>query len=231
MNTTINPARSGPRPRGRTLIRALAGGALLAGLVTTGTAQIIDPDPELFDGSDTKVEEPPQQDVKVVVDDWEGPNLIVYDASEQGPGRGGTGYADGTAPGLDIGTGIPGIPGLPGLPIPMGGGAGGESEAQPQMAAGGAESTPGTPKQSANIAGAAQSMTPPSDVQIGDPSQQIASQGMAQAGNMTGRPEGGEEGSRRVGEDTTKIPQAAATQQSGTRGGGVEQGDAMPTDM
>ncbi len=208
---------------------------ILAGLTLTAftalqAAQIIDPDPEIFDGSKTK-RDPVKQDPKTTVDNWEGPNLIIYDSDEKGEGKGGTGFVDGQAPGLDIGVAGGGLPGIPN-PLAMGGGSGGgEPSANPLQIPAGQQSTPGTPKQSANTAGAAQSASRPSDVSIGDATQQIATTAQGQAGNEAGIPEGGEEGAKKKGQDGTQIPSAASMPQSGVRGGGIEKGDAMPPDM
>jgi hypothetical protein len=214
----------------RTFAAAAVSLGLFSGVVS---AQVIDPDPEIFDGSDTKRDEV-KQEPATTVDDWEGPNLIIYDAEGNAQGSGGTGFADGKQPGLDIQVGLPNPLGLP-LPIPLsGGGAGsGDPSANPLQIPVGQQSAAGLPQQQANTAGAAQSASRPSDVSIGDPSKQIATTAQGQAGNVAGVPEpgSGEEGAKKAGEDSTQIPSSANTAQTGVRGGGTEKGDAMPSDM
>jgi hypothetical protein len=210
---------------------AILTGLALAGLVSLGHTQaVVDPDPEIFDGTKTK-REAIKQEAKTAVDDWEGPNLIIYDSNGQqvqGHGEGGTGMIDGTGPGLDIGSPA----GLPiNIPNPLAGGMGGGQPSDPSLQIptsqqGGASES----QKNADIAGAAQSAAKPSDVSIGDPSQRIKTTAQGQAGNTPGTPEGGEQGAKEAGEDSTEIPAAASTNQSGTRGGGVEKGDAMPPD-
>jgi len=228
------PAVVVPSASARTLRAFLSTGLVVAALSALASAQVVDPDPEIFDGSKTKRDTAQVKlDPKSTVDDWEGPNLIVYDSNGEGTGAGGTGSVDGQQPGLDIQVGIPDPLGLP-LPIPLaGGGAGGAGDpsANPLQIPVGQQSASNLPQQSANTAGAAQSASRPSAVSIGDPSQRIQTTAQGQAGNVAGEPEGGEEGSQKKGEDSTEIPSAANTSQSGVRGGGVEKGDAMPADL
>lgn len=218
----------------RALRAIVSTGLVLGALSAFASAQIVDPDPEIFDGSKTKRDIPQEkQDPKTAVDNWEGPNLIIYDSNGEGTGAGGTGSVDGTRPGLDIQVGLPDPLGLP-LPIPLaGGGAGGAGDPSlnPLQIPVGQQSAAGLPQQAADTKGAAQSASRPSSVSIGDPSQQIATTAQGQSGNVADETEGGEEGSTKTGEDSTQIPNSANTSQSGVRGGGVEQGDAMPSDL
>lgn len=216
-----------------------------AAFTSLGLAQAhVDPDPDIFDGTKTKKEQP-KDEGKNTTDDWEGPNLIIYDAKEKGSAKGGAGVAGMDRPGMDIGdpngSGGMGIP-LP-LPIPLGGmGAGGGQPALPSLQiptmggqqASAQNSTAGLPPGGASAAGAAESMGGrPSDVKIGDPSKKIATSAQGKAGNTAAPAEGGEPGAKEAGEDAGgQIPNTASGgTQSGNRGGGVEKGDAMPADM
>jgi hypothetical protein len=230
MNTTAHSSRA---PHLAPSLRAATvAGLAFAAFVSAARGQaVVDPDPEIFDGTKTK-REAIQQEAKSTVDDWEGPNLIIYDQNGQSPdgqGSGGTGMTEGTAPGLDIG--IAGGGGLPGIPNPLAGGMGGgtpdPSLQIPQTQQGGGSES----QQKADTTGAAQSAARPSDVSIGDASQQIKTTAQGQAGNTPGKPEGGEQGAKEAGEDSTNIPSSANVNQSGNRGGGVEKGDAMPPDQ
>jgi hypothetical protein len=98
---------------------AVSTAALLA-FASFAQAQIVDPDPEIFDGTKTKRAPAQQQQPQTAIDNWEGPSLVIYDTngivSQQGQGQGSG--LEGTGSGID---GLPGLPGLPGL---EGGGAG-----------------------------------------------------------------------------------------------------------
>jgi hypothetical protein len=192
-----------------------------------GSPVVVDPDPELFDGTRTKIDEKKQDEPKVTIDDWEGPNIIVYDQEGQGSAQGGMGRLGGTTPGMEIGSQSGG---MGGLPVPMMGG-GGASDKQgkpgvPPMATQSAQ----IPEGKQGAPGGVESTTPPAEVAIGD-SQQTINQ------VRQGRPPGsvdadpGEAGEKVPNEDTTRVENAASGRQSGGRGGGVEQGDAMPPEI
>ncbi|MBE2212487.1 MAG: hypothetical protein IAE82_01345 [Opitutaceae bacterium] len=216
-------------------------------------AQAIDPDPEIFDGTRTKKDQI-QQDEKKTADKWEDANLILYDSDEEGSEEGGQGriegqgpgYADGGQGGVQVQVGMP----MP-LPMPLGGGAGGQAqpgdmqipmnggmgtETDQQTIAGatpaGQQSTPGTggPSAEGQPPGASGK---PGEVSIGDPSQKIATaaQPVNKIQGGVPPPPTGEPIEKSKGEDTTTVPNSASGQQSGPRGGGVEKGDAMPTDI
>jgi hypothetical protein len=222
--------------------------ALVASSSLAHAQGVVDPDPEIFDGTKTKVEAIAQQQPTTTIDNWEeGPNMVVYDTNGkvaqqmQGEGSGGGG-AGGGLPGLPGQGGMSPLPGLPGLPG-LGSGAApaigspslqiptGEQQAAGTQGNPSAPSTPGAAGQQGNTAGAAQSASRPSDVQIGDASQRIKTTAQGQAGNVPGAPEPGETGSKEAGEDSTNVPSGSSKPQSGTRGGGVEQGDAMDPDQ
>ncbi len=227
--------------------------ACIALAATSTRAQTVDPDPEIFDGTRTKKDQIPQ-DPKKRTDQWEDANLILYDSDEQGSAEGGQGRAGHDAPGYADGGGQGGVSVQAGLPLPMAGGGAGDGQAgMPPMPGIGAEGIPtgeqgqdgqqsmaganpsssqSTPTQ--NGQGMAQGQSgKPGDVSIGDPSQRIAQSGQpvnkVQGG--TPPPATGEEAQPSKGEDTTTIPNSASGQQSQKRGGGVEKGDAMPTDI
>lgn len=208
-------------------VRAALFAALAAGVLTSlSFGQVVNPDPEIFDGSKTKTAIEQQQKPETTVDDWEGPNLIIYDSNEQGNNQGGTGTGSGPA-GLEVG-----MPGMSmGIPNPLAGGAGGGQQGSPSLQIPTTQQSGAGAKENADTKGAAQSASRPSDVSIGDPSQRIQTTAQGQAGNVPGAPEGGEEGTKEAGEDSTNVPSSANTNQSGKRGGGVEQGDAMDPDQ
>jgi len=234
-------------------VRRLVRPLLVLGAIATAPAllaQTVNPDPELFDGTRTKKDQV-QQDEAKTADKWEDANLILYDSEEQGSAEGGQGRAGGTTPGYADGGGQGGMNIQAGIPMPMGGGAGGQAqpgdmpipmnggmgtETDQQTMAGatpaGQQSTAGTSGPSAQGAppgGAGK----PGEVSIGDPAQRIATtaQPVAKVQGGVPPPPTGEPIQQSKGEDTTTIPNAASGQQSGQRGGGVEKGDAMPTDI
>lgn len=244
-------------PRASRILRAAVAATLVLAACGSFTfaQSVVDPDPDIFDGTKTK-RDAINQTPQTAVDDWEGGNMVVYDTNgqdaQQGTGQGGSGN-DGAGNGMEIGVSMGG---LPGIPIPLGGGGGipsGESGlpslqlpgAQPpgSIPMGGGPAMPpgGMPPggmsaggaQSSDISGAAQSSARPSSVSIGDPSQRIKTNAQGQAGNTAGTPEGGEPGGKEAGEDSTQMPGniGAGAGQTGTRGGGVEKGDAMPPDQ
>lgn len=222
--------------------------AILAG-ATVLPAQSVNPDPDIFDGTRTK-KDAVKQDQAKTADKWEDANLILYDSEEQGNAEGGQGRIEGQNPGYA--DGAQGGAGMQaGIPMPMGGGGGG----QPQQ---GDMTIPmnggmGTPTDQQTIAGAtpagsessptsggpsAEGAPPgasgkPGEVSIGDASQKIAStaQPVNKIQGGVPPPSTGEPIEKSKGEDTTTIPNSASGQQSGPRGGGVEKGDAMPTDI
>lgn len=212
-------------------------------------AQSLNPDPELFDGSRTKKEQI-QQDGKKAADKWEDANLILYDSNEQGSPEGGQGRSGGTEPGYADGVQV-GVSMQTGLPIPIGGGGGGQSQqGDLQIPMGGGMGTPTDQQTIAGATPAGEQSTPgtggpsaegeppgaagrPGEVSIGDPSQKIATsaQPVNKIHGGVPPPPTGESIEKSKGEDTTTIPKSASGQQSGPRGGGVEKGDAMPTDI
>jgi hypothetical protein len=207
-------------------------------------AQVVDPDPELFDGTRTKAKETPKEEQKETVDDWEDANLIVYDSKEEGSAEGGQGRAGYKNPGMDIGspngTGV-GVP----LPIPMGGGGiGVGAPSIPQLSIPtdpNAPATPGGPgmegmegQPMAGTPGAPEGAKPggkPGSVTIGDPTKQIKTVAVNVPPSADPNLVPGEQTDKPKGEDTTNIPKAASGAQSGDRGGGVEKGDGMPSDL
>lgn len=232
----------------RTAAACLALGAAVALTPALVAQTAVDPDPEIFDGTRTKKDEIPQDSSKKKVDKWEDANLILYDSEEQGSAEGGQGRAGGDTPGyadggvqINVGAqaGLPmpmagmGGAGTPGAvpPIPMNGGAGMPSAQQPipGMVPTSEQSTP-TP---AGAAGQGQPEGKPGEVSIGDNSQRIATsaQPVNKIQGGVPPPPTGEPVEKSKGEDTTTIPNAASGQQSNQRGGGVEKGDAMPTDI
>jgi hypothetical protein len=213
------------------------------------TAQTVNPDPEIFDGSRTKKDQI-QQDEKKSADKWEDANLIVYDSNGEGSEEGGQGRAEGQGPGYADGA-QGGASMQAGMPIPMGGGGGGQpqqgdmqiptnggmgSETDKQTIAG---ATPAGQESTANTGGPSAEGGPPGssgkpgEVSIGDPSQKIATaaQPVNKIQGGVPPPPTGEPIEKSKGEDTTTVPKSASGQQSGPRGGGVEKGDAMPTDI
>jgi len=216
---------------------SLGRAALVAALTLAGTSLAIaqssvNPDPEIFDGTRTKTA-PATVDPNLKIDDWESAaTMILIDAiTPDLPGMGGEGLPGipGGGAGMGTGGGLPGVGmGAPGVGI---GTASPPAIPTGQQPGAGAASTPGAGGKQANTAGAAASANKPSDVSIGDASQRIKTTAQGQAGNTPGTPEGGEKGGKEAGEDSTEIPSSASVPQSGTRGGGVETGDAMPPDM
>lgn len=227
-------------------------GALFGALAFFATAslhaQILDPDPELFDGASTKTEET-NKEQQPTVDDWEHANLILYDSNEEGSQRGGMGRVGGQGPGMDMGSGG-GMGGGIGLPLPIAGGGmgvggsgleipdmqnqggGGEESSEQTDAAGGGnpEGAQQGPRGQA-AGGGRQPPQKPGEVSIGDDSKRIAS---AAAPLPIGDTEGlrdSEQKNQSDGGDSTQVPTAASGAQSGVRGGGVEKGDAMPADL
>jgi len=210
--------------------------ACLALAAHTVSAQTVNPDPELFDGTRTKKEQI-QQDEKKSADKWEDANLILYDSDEQGSAEGGQGRVGGEGPGYADGAQA-GVSIQAGIPMPMGGGGGSPSDQQtmPGMIPVSQQSTPtagGPSSQDAPPSGSPGSAGKPGEVPIGDPSQRIAT--TAQTVNKVQGgippPPTGEPIEKSKGEETSTIPNSASGQQSGQRGGGVEKGDAMPTDI
>lgn len=226
---------------------------LLAAILVTGAttvgAQSVNPDPEIFDGTRTKKDQIPQ-DGKKTADKWEDANLILYDSEEQGSTEGGQGRVEGEGPGYADGA-QGGVSMQAGIPMPMGGGAGGQPQqgdmqipinggmgtpTDQQTIAGatpaGTESTPNTGGPSAQ-GGPPGASGKPGEVSIGDPNQKIATaaQPVNKIQGGVPPPPTGEPIETGKGEDTTTIPNSASGQQSGQRGGGVEKGDAMPTDI
>ena len=228
-------------------------------LAATAGAQTVDPDPEIFDGTRTKKDQI-QQDPAKKTDKWEDANLILYDSDEQGSAEGGQGRAGYDTPGYADGGGQGGVTVQAGLPVPMMGGGGGQGqEGAPPMPGIGAEGIPpgqqGQPGQEGqngqqpmaggnpssgesaptpNGQGMAQGQSgKPGEVSIGDPSKQIAqsAQPVNKVHGGVPPPPTGEEVQPSKGEDTTTVPKSASGQQSQQRGGGVEKGDAMPTDI
>jgi hypothetical protein len=223
------------------LRRATLLSLVFAAFASLGLAQArVDPDPDIFDGTKTKKDQA-KQDKNTTIDDWEGPNLIIYDSKEKGSAKGGAGLAGMEGPGMDVG--VPGGTGMGGigLPLPLGGaGAGASQPSLPSLQiptgqqASAQNSTSGMPPGSnPSLAGAAESMGGrPSDVKIGDPSQKIATSAQGKAGNVAAPAEGGEPSGEKAGEAAGEIPNTASGgSQSGNRGSGVEKGDAMPSDM
>lgn len=225
-----------PRSRGfslRLLLSALAAAALAG----QACAQKLDPDPDLFDGTRTKPKDAIQQEEPQSVDDWEDANLIIYDSDEEGSEEGGQGRAGYKNPGYE--EGVPGGQGSGpsmSLPIPMGGGGGGNSEQQgiPGMIP---QGTPGAEGGEGNMGSmppgelGASSAVKPDEMAIGDPNNRIKQTAANTASADASADPGGVSGSGKQGEDTTQVPKAASGAQSGTRGGGVEKGDAMPSDL
>ncbi|MGH8019599.1 MAG: hypothetical protein ACREIA_15225 [Opitutaceae bacterium] len=211
-------------------------------------AQVVDPDPEIFDGTSTKTEET-QQEQQPAVDDWEHANLIIYDSNEQGSQKGGMGRAGGQGPGMDMGSGSGMGTGV-GLPLPMAGGGvgmGGSGLEIPEMpqgqSGGGGEENPeqtnapggGNPQGNQQGMGQAagggrQPPQKPGEVPIGDDSKRIASAGPQLPVGDTEGLKDAEDNNKGDGGDNTQM-KAASGAQSGVRGGGVEQGDAMPSDL
>lgn len=103
-------------------------------------AQVMNPDPDVFDGTKTKKGQAIKQDENSKTDDWEGDNLIVYDGQEQGSTNGGLGRSGESKAGMDIGV-QGGQQSSMGMPIPMGGGSSGgqqsSSSPMPTMPQGG----------------------------------------------------------------------------------------------
>jgi hypothetical protein len=216
-------------------------------LTSVGTAQVVDPDPELFDGTGTKSEESEQQQ-QPVVDNWEHANLIIYDSDEQGSQQGGQGRIGGQGPGMDMGSGSGMGMGV-GLPLPIGGGGtgiggsgleipdmqsqsggGGEENGEKSDAAGGGnpQGTQQGPMGQAGKGGGRQPPQKPGEVPIGDDSKRIAG-GVAPVGDTEGLEKSAEKTTGDGGDDTQM--KAASGAQSGVRGGGVEKGDAIPSDL
>lgn len=218
-----------------------------AALVHTLQAQSVDPDPELFDGTRTKKEQI-QQDGKKSTDKWEDANLILYDSTEQGSAEGGQGRTEGQGAGYAEGT-QGGVGMQAGIPLPMGGGGGQAQQGDMQIPTAGGGGTPSDKQTIPGATPAGQQSTPtsngpsaqgappsggkPGDVSIGDPSQKIATsaQPVNKVQGGVPPPPTGEPIQPSKGEDTTSIPNSASGQQSNQRGGGVEKGDAMPTDI
>jgi hypothetical protein len=214
------------------------------------TAQVVDPDPELFDGSRTATEQQEEQK-QTTVDDWEGANLVVYDSDEQGNSRGGMGRTGNDAPGMDIGVRGPGMGGGMPIPLPVSGGgmgiggsgleipemagqqggAGEEGEQQQSDAAGGGGNPQGNqqgPQGKGGKGGGREPPQKPGEVAIGDDSKRIQS-AAAPVGDTEGLEKSAEDSKGDGGDDTQM--KAASGAQTGTRGGGVEKGDAIPTDL
>lgn len=192
-------------------------------------AQRVDPDPDLFDGTRTKKDQIPQ-DEKQKTDKWMEANLILYDSDEQGSQEGGQGRVGGEGPGFADGMQGGGMQG--GIPMPMmGGGGSSDKPGAPGMVPMSQQSTP-------TAGGPSSEGTPPpggkpGDVAIGDPNQKIASaaQPVSKVQGGAPPPVPGSDVQESKGEDTTTIPSSAAGPQGSKRGGGVEKGDAMPTDI
>lgn len=235
----------------RSLLRLLAAGLLGTGLSVPARAQVVDPDPELFDGTRTKTAETPQEEQNQTVDDWEDANLIVYDSNEEGSSEGGQGRTGYKNPGMDIG--VPNGTGM-GLPIPLpiaGGGMpgiGDPSLSIPQLSVPTTPSDPSAapagspgsamPSETSPMAAAAGSPPAgkagggkPGAVSIGDASKQIRTTALniPPEADPANAPSDSED--KPKGEDTTNIPNAASGTQSGDRGGGVEKGDGIPSDL
>ena len=210
------------------------------------SAQPVDPDPEIFDGTRTKKDQTEQKTAQAT-DRWEDANLIIYDSDKTGSAEGGQGRAGGTTPGYAEGVQV--NVGIPGLQLPTMGGSAGEGGGPGAMPIGGTPGIPtaqsqgmpapgmmpGGPQSTPTPAGAPGQPAPggkPGEVSIGDPSKKIA-QSAQPVNKVRGGPPppSGEEVQESKGEDTTTIPNAASGQQSNKRGGGVEKGDAMPTDI
>lgn len=237
------------RPLHRLLLLGL-GAACTAFAATSLRAQAANPDPDLFDGTRTKKDEI-QQDQKKTTDKWQDANLILYDSDEQGSPEGGQGRSGGTTPGYADGAqGGVGVQAQ--LPIPMMGGGAGQGAPEGMPIGGmpgiqqGEQGQPGSQSaaqagspnsgQSTPTAGGVAGQSPsgkPGEVSIGDPSKKIAqsAQPVNKVQGGVPPPDTGEEIQASKGEDTTTVPKSASGQQSQQRGGGVEKGDAMPTDI
>jgi len=241
MKTIVRPSPSAKAP-----ILSLA---LAVAMASSCISQVIvDPDPELFDGTRTKSEKEEQKE-QPTVDDWEGANLIIYDSDEQGSQKGGQGRAGYENPGMDMGSQSGGGMAGMGLPNPLGGGAtslggsgleipeeggqpggGGEPSSEETEAAGGGnpEGNQKGPMGQAGKAGGRQPPQKPGEVPIGDDSKRIQS-AAAPVGDTEGLEKSAEDTKGDGGDDTQM--KAASGAQSGVRGGGVEKGDAIPTDL
>jgi hypothetical protein len=191
-------------------------------------AQTVDPDPEIFDGTRTKSKDDKKQEQQAALDDWELGNLIIYDSEEQGNNKGGQGVAGGNGPGFEI----PGQGGMGGGGIPMppiGGGGIAQGEQTMSMPTSMESSKGAQGANSASTAGA--SGGKPGEVSIGDPDSKIKTTASNLPNQKTTSEDAGEPTEQGKGEDTTQVPKAASGQQSGKRGGGVETGDGIPTDL
>jgi hypothetical protein len=211
-------------------LRLAAATLVLAAVASSGFGQLIDPDPEIFDGTRTKSKSQKTEDKETTIDDWEKGNIIVYDQEGEASPEGGQGRLGGKQPGMEIGT--PEGTGM-GMPLPMGG-SGGEGTPSagtiPQGTAASAGSTPGTQgtPPPGEIPGGK-----PGEVGIGDPNGKIKTTTVSSGPAGTEPPGGPQDGSKedKDNQDGTEVPKAASGQQSGPRRGGVEKGDAMPTDI
>jgi hypothetical protein len=144
-----------------------------------------------------------------------------------GGGGGGEGEQQQIPPGMEGSQGEipPGMESSEGQ-IPPGSKSSGEipegAEPSKQMA-----KTPG-----GETAPSGKSAEPPPDMEIGDSKQQIdqAKQAMSNKSGDAGKPGEGEEGSQESSQDSTEM-KSASGKQSGGRGAGSEEGDAMPADL
>jgi len=172
------------------------------------TAQTLDPDPDIFDGTHTRTETPASENPPPS-DDWQQAHLILYDSEEQGLPIAGT-------------AGTVSAPGIPGS-APIGGGP-----ALPTVPTAAAQPAPSTPPGVGSP-----TASKPADVSIGDARQTIATSAQPMNPIKGGQPPADETAPAEPskGTDHSPSPGGANGRDSGQRGGGVEKGDAMPTDI
>lgn len=209
------------------------------------SAQRIDPDPDIFDANvvgrgvgggirvDPEIDLGNWEDSSVVVFDPNGENPQPFSIGMQGPQLPGFPQQQQGMQGGQQGLQIPGL----GIPMPSGGKgnsdqsvSGSQSMSQSQGGEEGQTPPPGMEGTTGEAQGN-NGQVPPENVAIGDAENTIQSEGPPPVeGSPMTDPMGNQAGKGKATTDKTRMPSASGAQ-SGTRGGDVEKGDAMPTDL